>query len=142
MLEIVDSYTWPNDDLPFAVLGLRMHDLASRFGVAVPTRDDWLGPARELRFRSASGRVYLLQESEWSIRHLGHTGPEVHVDVAELASSGVEALVNDVVVSLGIARRDVAFVVDESIQQTAADVVARCSAQRAEGGPSWSEPSE
>ena len=39
MLELVDSYTWPNDGTPFAGLGLRMDDLASRLGVAVHTWD-------------------------------------------------------------------------------------------------------
>jgi hypothetical protein len=51
MLELVDSYTWPNDGFPFAGLGLRMDDLASRLGVAVHTwHVDGLGPARGLGF--------------------------------------------------------------------------------------------
>lgn len=46
MLELVDSYTWPNDGIPFAGLGLRMDDLATRLGVAVHTWDiEGLGPA-------------------------------------------------------------------------------------------------
>jgi hypothetical protein len=132
MLDLVDAYTWPNDGFPFAGIGVRMDELASRLGVAVHTwRIDGLGPARGLGFRSTSGRLYLLQELEMAVRYRGATGPEVHVDAAELASVGVETLVNDVVAALGIARRDVVFVAGESVQQQAAALVARCSAQRA-----------
>jgi hypothetical protein len=135
MLELVDSYTWPNDGIPFAGVGLRMDDLASRLGVALHTwHVDGLGPARGLGFRSASGPVYLLQELEMAVRYHGAPGPEVQVDAAELASLGAEALVEDVVVTLGIAPRDVVFVADKSVQQSAAALVARCSAHRAERG--------
>ena len=135
MLELVDSYTWPNDGIPFAGLGLRMDDLASRLGVALHTwHVDGLGPARGLGFRSASGRVYLLQELEMAVRYHGAPGPEVHVDAAELARLGAEALVEDVVATLGIARGDVVFVADKSVQQSAAALVARCSAHPPERG--------
>jgi hypothetical protein len=69
-----------------------------------------------------------------AVRYQGAPGPEVHADAAELARFGAEALVDDVVATLGIARRDVVFVADESSQQSAAALVARCSAQRAERG--------
>jgi len=135
MLELVDSYTWPNDGIPFAGLGLRMDDLASRLGVAVHTWDvDGLGPARCLGFRSVSGRVYLLQELELAVRYHGAPGPEVHVDAAELATFCPEALVHDVVATLGIARQNVPFVADKSVQQNAAALVARWSAERAKPG--------
>jgi hypothetical protein len=135
MLELLDSYTWPTDGIPFAGLGLRMDELALRLGVAVRTwHVDGLGPARGLGFRSASGRVYLLQELEMAVRYHGAPGPEVHIDAADLASFGTEALVDDVVVTLGIARRDVVFVADESVQRSAATLVARCSALRPERG--------
>ena len=135
MLELVDSYTWPNDGIPFAGLGLRMDDLASRLGVAVHTWDvDGLGPARGLGFRSVSGRVYLLQELELAVRYHGAPGPEVHVDAAELATFCPEALVHDVVATLGIARQNVPFVADKSVQQNAAALVARWSAERAKPG--------
>jgi hypothetical protein len=135
MLQLVKSYTWPNEGIPFAGLGLRIDDLASRLGLAVHTWNvDGLGPARGLGFRSETGRVYLLQELEMALRYHGAPGPEVHADAAELASVGAEALIEDVVVTLGIARRDVVFVADESVRQTAAALVARCSAERAKRG--------
>jgi hypothetical protein len=135
MLDLVSSYTWPNDGIPFAGLGLRVDDLASRLGVGVQSWVvDGLGPARGLGFRSESGRVYLLQELEMAVRHHAASGPEVHVDAAELASLGAEVLVKDVVDALRIARRDVVFVADESVQQNAAALVARCSAARAKRG--------
>jgi hypothetical protein len=135
MLELVDSYTWPNDGIPFAVLNLRMDDLAKRLGLAVNTwHVDGLGPARGLGFRSASGRVYLLEELEMAVRYQGTPGPGVYVDAAELAKFSPEALLDDVVATLGIARQDVVHVVDKSVQQSATSLVARCSAERTKRG--------
>jgi hypothetical protein len=129
MLELVNAYTWPNDGIPFAGLGLRMDELASRLGVKVHLWNvDGLGPARGLGFRSESGRVYLLQELEMAVRYHGASGPEVHADAADLASLGAEALVDDLVAALGIARRHVVFVADSSAQQRAAALVALCRA--------------
>jgi hypothetical protein len=131
MFELVNPHTWPTDGIPFAGIGLRMDELASRLGVAVRLWEvDGLGPARGLGFRSESGRVYLLQELEVAVRYHGASGPEVHADAADFSSLGAEALVYDLVVALGINRRDVVFVADSSAQQRAAALVARCSAQR------------
>lgn len=138
MLELVDSYTWPNDDMIFAGIALRMDELAAQLGVAVHTWEEaGLGPARGLGFRSAAGRVYLLEELEYTVRYHGAPGPVVHVDAAELATFGPEVLVDDLVVTLGIARQHVVINPDKSIQQRATEIVANCSAARAklhEGG--------
>jgi hypothetical protein len=135
MLEFVDSYTWPNDGIPFAGLGVRMDELASRLGVAVHTWDiDGLGPARGFGFRSTPGRVYLLQELEMAVRYQDAPGPAVYVDAADLASVDLDTLVDEIVVALGIARHEVVFVADESVRRTAAALVARWSKERAERG--------
>lgn len=132
MLELVKSYRWPNDDMIFAGIALRVDELAAQLGVAVHTWDaSGLGPARGLGFRSASGRVYLLEELEYAVRYYGAPGPVIHVDAAELATYGPELLVDDVVATLGIARQNVVLSADKSIRQRAAEIVANCSAARA-----------
>jgi hypothetical protein len=135
MLELVKSYTWPNDGLPFAGLGLRIDDLARSLEVAVHSWNvDGLGPARGFGFRSEAGRVYMLQELEMAVRYHGALGPELYADAAELANAGAEALVEDVMVALDITRKDVVFIVDNSVQKYASALVARCTTERAKRG--------
>jgi hypothetical protein len=131
MLEQLDSYTWPTDGVAFAVLGLRVDALASRLGVSVRTwYVDGLGPARGLGFRSASGRVYLLEELELAVQHHGATGPNLYADATEVAGTGVAALVEDVAGALGITPAEMLFVAEESLRERAAALVAQCSAER------------
>jgi hypothetical protein len=72
MLEVVTSYTWPTDGVYLAALDTRVDDLAARLGVGVHAWDvDGLGPARGFGFRLPSGRVYLLEELGFAVRHRG-----------------------------------------------------------------------
>jgi hypothetical protein len=135
MLEVMASYIWPNEGIPFAGIGLPVDDLAKRLGLAVKTWDvDGLGLARGFGFRAESGRVYLLQELEMDVRFYAATGPGVYGDAADLATFGAEALVDEVAASLDLERSDIAFIADESVQQSAATLVARFSADRAKRG--------
>jgi len=58
----------------------------------------------------------------------------VYVDAADLATNNTEALVDEVVVTLGLSRSDVAFVADKTVQESAAALVARVSAARPKRG--------
>jgi hypothetical protein len=44
----------------------------------------------------------LLRELEHAIKHLGEEGPTVHVDAGEVAATGVEALVAEILESLDL----------------------------------------
>lgn len=135
MLEIVTSYTWPNDGIPFAGLRVRVVDLAVRLGVAVHQWDvDGLGPARGFGFRTACGRVYLLEELVLSVKYHGASGPNFYVDAAELATVGTAALVEEVVAALGLAPSDVVTFADAAAEKSAAELVAKVAAARAKRG--------
>jgi hypothetical protein len=134
MFEAVTSYTWPNDGISFASLGMRVDDLANRLGLPVHAWDvDGLGPARGFGFRVPTGRVYLLEELEMAVRYHGATGPSVYVDALDLATLGAKALIQEVVTGLGLQESDIAFVADSDLQKQAANVVAIVAASRAAG---------
>jgi len=141
VLDVIASYTWPNDGIPLARLGLGMDELASLLGVTVHTWTvDGLGPARGLGFRAASGRIFLLEELEFAVLHHGAVGPDVYADASDLAQFGPDPLVEEIVLALGIARSDVVLVAELSVQDAAAALVAQVAAARArrlaEGGRS------
>jgi hypothetical protein len=129
MIELITSYRWPTDGYPFATLGVRVEELARRLGASV--RDwnvDGLGPARGFGFRAPSGRVFLIEELESSIRYDGACGPTVYADACELASLGVEKLVNEVVTALGLCKSDVASVAGAVAEKHAAALCAQATA--------------
>jgi hypothetical protein len=133
MFEVVTvtTYTWPNDGIPFAGLRIRVEELAARLGVAVHTWDiDGLGPAKGFGFRTASGRVYLLQELALAVQYHGATGPSLYVDAADLSTVGPAALADEVFATLGLAHSDVLFFADAAAVKRAAELVAKVTAAK------------
>lgn len=131
MLEVLTSYTWPNDGFPFASLDVRVNELARRLGLDVQQWDvDGLGRARGFGFRAASGRVYLLEEVDLSVTHSGTNGPGVYVDAGELATVGSAILVADVIAALGLAPSEVVVVADTAAEKFAAQLVAKVARAR------------
>jgi hypothetical protein len=136
MLDIVTSNTWPNDGIPFAGLRIRVDDLAARLGVAVHKWNvDGLGPAYGFGFCTPSGRVYLVQELELSVKYQRASGPAVYVDAAELATVGAIALVEEMVMVLGLAPPDVETFADAAAEKRAAALVAEVAAANAKRIP-------
>lgn len=130
-VELVMSYTWPTDAFPLAALAVRVDALAGRLGMTVLTWvEDGLGPARGFGVRMPSGRVYLFEELELSVRHDGARGPNVYVDAAELARDGVTVLVAELLEGCGLVECDLASVATTRDQETAAGVAARPLAHR------------
>lgn len=135
MLEVVTSYTWPIDGIPFAGLHIRVDDLATRLGLAVQKWDvDGLGPAKGFGFRSPSGRVYLLQELELAVKYQGATGPVVYVDAADLATVGTKSLVDDIISALGLSHSDVVTFANTAVERNAAELVKKATAARINRG--------
>jgi hypothetical protein len=131
MLEVVTSYSWPNDGIPFAGLTVRVDDLAVRLELAIHKWDaDGLGPASGFGFRTASGRVFLLEELELAVKYHRASGPSVYVDAADLAMLGTKVLVDDVVSALGVPQSSVMIFADAAAEQRAAELVARVAAAR------------
>jgi hypothetical protein len=131
MLDVLTSYTCPSDVFPLAGLGIRLNDLEARHGL---TAQSWhvygLGTAQGFAFRAASGRVYLLEELESSIEHQHSRGPEVYVDAGDMATIGPEALIKEVIATLGLCRSDVAYLGNESAKQSAARLMDRIARTR------------
>lgn len=124
MLEVVNSYAWPTDGFPFASLGIRVVDLALRLGVTTKQWDvDGLGRATGFGFRAASGRVYLLEEIDLSVKHGLVNGSTVYADAGELASNGGAVLAEEMITALGLAPTEVATVAGSAAERYAAELV-------------------
>ena len=129
MIEPITTHRWSTDGYPFAVLGVRVDELARRLGVSLQEWNvDGIGPARGFGFRVPSGRVYLLEEVADSVRFYGARGPTVYVDAADLAGIGAERLVAEFVTELGLSRSEVTDIAGPAGEQRAAEIVAEAAA--------------
>jgi hypothetical protein len=131
-LELLTSHTWPTAEMALGSLGLHIDELASRLGLPVHRWTvDGLGPARGFGCRLPSGRVFLLEELELSVRYHEAKGPNIHVDAADLAANGIESLLVEILDALGLARSDAIAVADREAEQTAARFVTSAREYRA-----------
>ncbi len=128
-VEPILSHRWPIDGYPLAQINIRVDELGSRLGMDVKAWDvDGLGPARGFGFRLSSGRVYLLQELEHSVRYHGFCGPTLLVDAGDLAANGSEQLVDEVVKATGLSRSDITNIANAESMKFAAELVKRAAA--------------
>src|SRR5258707_849615 len=121
MLEPLSSYTWPTDCCGLATLNVRIDELAARLGLPVFTwQEEGLGTARGVGCRLPSGRVFLLEELEFSVRDHNAKGPNVYVDAIDLGDQGVESMLKEVLEGLQLSRSDVNWLAEAGAQQNAA----------------------
>jgi hypothetical protein len=127
-MEPLNSYTWPTDRFLIASMSMRLEVLAARHHLAIRRwLEDGLGPAAGVGVRLESGRVFLLEEFELAVRHHGVLGPYVWVDATEVATHGVEPLVEEFLDAFELDHSSLAHV-DESTpsaREMAVELVAR-----------------
>jgi hypothetical protein len=131
-VEQVRDYRFPGIDMPIATFGRRVSAIAEQNGWTVETwEEDGLGEASGLFLRLPTGRTIVLLELRHAIEHFCERGPTAFIDASEIAKLGVEALLEEVLTSLGLSRQDVDWVAPPEIQDEALDMVKKL-ASRAE----------
>ena len=126
----LDSYTWPTDPFSLALVVESVETLASRIGAQVKEwSEDGLGPVRGICVRLPSGRVVLIQEYTYAIQHGMHSGPELAVDAADVATLGVDALLQEVL--------EVLEIPPGAVQWRQASSAAAIAAERAAAAIRW-----
>ena len=140
MLEPLASHTWPTDRCALATLSVRVDELAARLGLPVFTwQEEGLGTARGVACRLPSGRVFLLEELEMSVRYQNAKGPNVYVDATDLGNQRVEALLNEVLEGLQLSLSDVNWLAEAAAQQSAAKLAAGVRAAKGRRQPNARE---
>lgn len=124
--QIIEPVRFPSG-MPWtiAVLTIRLDESAARFNMEPASwDDDGLGPTRGLLIRLPSGRIVLIQEQEYAIKHQGIPGFELVVDGGDMVSLGVDALLDEVLHAFGLSESAVYWKADEDSRQSAAQILA------------------
>ena len=129
-VEQVWNYRFPGIHMPIATFCRRVAEIAERNGCTVETwEEDGLGEASGLSMRLASGRTILLYELHYLIMHHRTDGPTAYIDARELAKLGVQALLEEILTSLGLSQRDVDWVAPPENQAIALDAVRKLASR-------------
>jgi hypothetical protein len=122
----VSEYRFPNIDFSVVTLRVSLDEIAERFGLNIETwEEDGLGPARGMFIGFPSGRVMLLRELEYALKHLGEHGPTVWIEAGAMAALGVEPLINEVLEGLGLSADTVAWRPSDDVRGYAAESLTR-----------------
>ena len=122
--EFLSGGRWPVDGLPLAALGVRVEVLAERLDTTVYAwHVDGLGEASGFGGRMPGISLFLLEELEQEIKG-GATGPTLYADAGDIATKGVEPLLDEILSGLGLTREDVVGVANAELRQHAAERVA------------------
>ena len=112
--------------MALARLLINVEVLAERLGFELETWDeDGLGEAAGAMCRLPTGRVILLRQLHHMVDNFGVTGPDIHVDLAELVESGVHPLLAEVLEALGLSLSSVSWVQTEEGREEAAAILRR-----------------
>lgn len=127
----LNTYRWRSEDIALCILRVTLDDLAARAGL-VPESwiEDGLGPHRGALCRLRSGRIASLVEAEALVER-GQVGPTVSVEVEDVATHGVAALVAEIVAAFSLAPTDVAWAQESEIVRFARARVEWLAAARA-----------
>jgi hypothetical protein len=125
MIEQIFEHRFPSGlALPIAVLAVSLDDVATRFCIALQSWDeDGLGAARGMLMRLPSGKIILIRELAHMVKHMGSPGPDIIADGGDVLSFGVDALVAEVVLALGLSERAVAWNGGEEVRHSAARIL-------------------
>jgi hypothetical protein len=116
-------------DLPIAVLSIRLDDIATRLGMEpVSWEEPGLGPTRGVCIRLPSGRIVLILEHAYAIKY-GAPGAQLVADGDDVVSLGVSALVDEILLALGLSDNAVAWKGGEDTRQSAARILGRSHGQ-------------
>jgi hypothetical protein len=127
------SSQWPTAEVSLATLGVRLEELAGRLSLPLAHWcEDGLGPSLGIACRLPSGRVFLLQELEYALRHGYAKGPAVLVDATDLVEHGVESLLAEILPALRLSHSDLIAVADRSTEEFAAELLVRLRQGRAQ----------
>jgi len=126
----VRDYRFPGIDMPIARFRWRVSEIAERNGWAVETwEEDGLGEASGFFLKLPSGRTIFLLELRHLVEHFRERGPTAYIDASELAKLGVEALLEEILTSLGLSQQDVDWVAPPENQEIALDAVKRTASR-------------
>ena len=144
IVELLHFHCFPTDAQPIATTTVPLDVLAQRAG-AVPVSFEFAGgQGRERGFgvRLSAGLVVMLGDETFvnlRTNRVFHTSdPALYVDAGDVASRGVEDLLAEILPALQLSRSDLAWVVDASVREHAAELVARLRGHRARGVASGS----
>ena len=106
-----EEFRWPSGaEMAIAGLSVPLNRLAEAAKLNLCSwEEDGVGPAHGALCRLPSGRVVLLHEVEHAVEHLGASGPDIHADLQEVATEGIEPILSEFLAALKLSADAVAW---------------------------------
>jgi hypothetical protein len=128
--EQVYDHRFSGIDMPIVRFCRRVSNIAQQNGFRGETwMEDGLGEAWGFFVRLPSGWVALLVEFRHLIEHHHELGPAAYVDEIDIAKFGVQALVDEVVTSLGLSQQEIDWIAADESREIALASLARRAAR-------------